>query len=208
MLIDGFTAHMMEKVVIPPYDKIHVVPRIQHNDSDKKLVHFKPNKNLVPPMIGFGQGYKIHATGLSHDENGYPDISPKNHNELIPRLVNKIRQNIQKITMTEQNFIEDAQTAVISYGISSRIAQKAVKQAREKNIKAGHLRLISLWPFPEEEVKTLAKRVKKIIVPEINMGQIVKEIQRVTPGDTQIVPLNNAGGEPVNEDMILKEIIT
>jgi len=207
MLIDGFTAHMMEKVVVPDYKKLPVISRAKQNVSGKKTNHFKPEKSLVPPMLNFGQGHRIHATGLTHNENGYPDTSAETHNKLVPRLIDKIRLNSHKITMTEQTYLDDAQVAVISYGINSRIAEKAVNTARKNNIKAGHLRLISLWPFPDKEVKNLTFQAKKIIVPEINMGQIVKEVQRVSRGDTEIIPLNNAGGKLIDENLILKEIM-
>ncbi|MCD6460133.1 2-oxoacid:acceptor oxidoreductase subunit alpha [bacterium] len=208
ILIDGFIAHMMEKVTVPDDNSIQIVSRNQPKQLADIPVDSKPDNLLVPPMANFGQGYRTHTTGLTHDEHGYPDISTEAQNKLISRLIDKIKLNSDKIVITEQTCLDDADIAVISYGINSRTAVEAVKRARKNNVKAGHLRLVSLWPFPEKKIRELSNQAKKIIVPETNMGQIVREVQRFADSNTQIAPLNNAGGEIITADKILKTIMS
>jgi 2-oxoglutarate ferredoxin oxidoreductase subunit alpha len=184
LLMDETVAHMWEKVVIPPAEEIRLVNRKKPNVPPSEYAPFKPEgEGLVPPMACFGEGYHFHATGLTHDEFGNPKTdSPEAQFQLVSRLCEKIRRNAENIIKTEKVMLDDAEVAVIAYGVVSRSALSAVKKAREKGIKAGLLRLITLWPFPEKQVAELADKAKLIVIPELNYGQMVREVERAAKG--------------------------
>jgi 2-oxoglutarate ferredoxin oxidoreductase subunit alpha len=172
----------------------------------KEYMPFKPEQNLVPPMAVFGEGYRFHATGLTHDEDGGPRTeSIRVQRKLVQRLCDKIRENSDKIVRTKGTMIEDAEIAVVAYGIESRAALSAVRKARADGIKAGLLRLVTLWPFPEESVAEIAKNVKIIVVPEMNYGQLVREVERAAKA-TPVTFLPKLGEEPHRPEEILEAI--
>jgi 2-oxoglutarate ferredoxin oxidoreductase subunit alpha len=176
---DEIVGHMWEKVVIPPASKITVVNRKRPNVLPSEYEPFMPSDDLVPPMACFGEGYRFHATGLTHDEHGYPKTqSSEVQSKLVNRLCEKVDRNADKIIRVESVTLDDAEVLVVAYGIVARSALSAVRRAREAGIKAGLLRLITLWPFPEEHVAKAAEKAKAIIVPEMNCGQIVREVER------------------------------
>jgi 2-oxoglutarate ferredoxin oxidoreductase subunit alpha len=203
---DEIVGHMWEKVVIPSPDKIRIVNRKKPNVPPEKYMPFKPDDDLVPPMACFGEGYHFHATGLTHNEHGYPRTSSSEvQSKLVRRLCDKIQKNADKIIKVEEVMLEDAEVVVVAYGIVARAALSAIRKAREKGIKAGLLRLITLWPFPEERVAKAAKRAKAIVVPEMNCGQMVREVERVAK-ETPVVFLSKLGEEPHTPLEILEAI--
>jgi len=206
LLGDEIVAHMYEKLVIPPPDKLRIVNRKRPNVPREEYMPFKPDEDLVPPMACFGEGYHFHATGLTHDERGYPQTSSSEaQQELVTRLCNKIRKNEDKIIRVEETMLDDADVAVVAYGIVARSALSAIRKAREKGIKAGLLRLITLWPFPEKRVAQLAEQTKAIVVPEMNCGQMVLEVERKAK-ETPVAFLSKLGEEPHTPLEILEEI--
>ena len=203
---DEIVGHMWEKVIIPSPDKIKIVNRKKPNVPPEKYMPFKPDDDLVPPMACFGEGYHFHATGLTHNEHGYPRTSSSEvQSKLVNRLCDKIQKNADKIVRVEEVMLEDADVVVVAYGIVARAALSAIKKAREKGIKAGLLRLITLWPFPEERVVKAAKRAKAIVVPEMNCGQMVREVERAAK-ETPVVFLSKLGEEPHTPLEILEAI--
>jgi len=196
LLADGYIGHLWERVVIPPADEINIVNRKKPSVPPSEYVPFKPDENLVPPMACFGEGYRVHVTGLTHNEKGYPQTdNAEIQYSLVRRLCEKIRKNSDKIVKLKWFMLEDADVVVIAYGVPSRSALSAVKRARKAGIKAGLLRLITVWPFPEKYVGELALRVKGIVVPEMNCGQIVREVERVAK-ETPVYFLPKLGGDP------------
>jgi 2-oxoglutarate ferredoxin oxidoreductase subunit alpha len=207
VLADEIVGHMWERVTIPEVESIKIVnrkkPKVQPSD---KFGQFKPDEDLVPPMAVFGEGYHFHATGLTHDERGYPRTeSVEAQTKLVQRLCNKIRKNKAKIIQVENVTLEDAEVAVVAYGIEARAALSAVRKARAMGVKAGLLRLVTLWPFPEEHVAHAAKHVKAIVVPEMNCGQIVREVERAAK-ETPVTFLSKLGEEPHKPGEILDAI--
>ena len=180
LMSDEVVGHMVERVVIPAENEIPKWDRKQpdgkSNDSFKPFQALDPD--LVPPIVHAGDGYRIHYTSLTHDENGFPDLSPENHHRLVTRLVQKIQINADKLIMTEEHYLEDAKIVVISFGSTARSARRAVAEARREGIPAGLLRLISLWPFPEDMVQQLAKQADAFVMAEMNLGQMVHEVKR------------------------------
>jgi 2-oxoglutarate ferredoxin oxidoreductase subunit alpha len=207
VMMDEVVGHMTEKVVIPPAEEIDVEPR-HFTTKDKSVFElFAPcGDDQVPEMAKAGDGYKVHVTGLTHDERGYPNMTLAVQDRMVRRLVNKIRNNATKICLTEQHDVEDADVVVVSYGITSRVAQRAVENARAKGIKVGSLRLITAWPFPEHIIRALAPKVKGFVVPEINLGQMVREVERCAGGHCRVVAIDHAGGTVHKPEQILKAI--
>jgi len=180
LMSDEVVGHMVERVVIPAEEAI---PKWDRKQPDgKSNGSFKPfqalDPDLVPPIVHAGDGYRIHYTSLTHDENGFPDLSPENHHRLVTRLVQKIQVNADKLILTEDYYLEDAKIVVISFGSTARSARRAVAEARREGIPAGFLRLISLWPFPEKLVQQLAKDADAFVMAEMNLGQMVHEVKR------------------------------
>jgi len=203
---DEIVAHMWEKVVIPSVSQLRIVNRKKPNVSPEKYGPFVPDDDLVPPMACFGEGYRFHATGLTHDEHGYPRTqSSKDQSELVTRLCEKISRSADKIIKVQEVMLEDADVVVVAYGIVARSALSAVRKAREAGIKAGLLRLITLWPFPEKHVAESAKQAKAVVVAEMNCGQMVREVERAAKG-TSVVFLSKLGEEPHTPAEILEVI--
>jgi 2-oxoglutarate ferredoxin oxidoreductase subunit alpha len=204
LMADEIVGHMWEKVVIPPMEKIKTVNRKKPEVKPEKYKPFLPDADLVPPMATFGEGYHFHATGLTHNENGFPrTTSSEVQSQLVNRLCAKIQNNAQKIIKVEETMLEDADVAVVAYGIVARSALSAIRKAREKGIKAGLLRLITLWPFPEEQVAKVAKQVSGIVVPEMNCGQMVREVERAAKA-TPVTFLSKLGEEPHTPSEVLE----
>jgi 2-oxoglutarate ferredoxin oxidoreductase subunit alpha len=206
LMADEVVGHMWEKVVIPSADKLKIVNRKKPNVSREKYLPFKPEADLVPPMACFGEGYRFHATGLTHDERGFPQTSSSEvQSKLVTRLCDKIEKNSNKIIRVEEVMLEDADVVVVAYGIVARAALSAVRKAREKGVKAGLLRLITLWPFPEKRVAQAAEHAKMIVVPEMNCGQMVREVERAAK-ETPVTFLSKLGEEPHTPAEILEAV--
>jgi 2-oxoglutarate ferredoxin oxidoreductase subunit alpha len=206
LLADEVVGHMWEKVVIPPAERIKIVNRKKANVPPEAYAPFMPDDDLVPPMACFGEGYSFHATGLTHDEHGYPQTSSSEaQQKLVKRLCDTIRKNADRIIRVEEVMLDDADVVVVAYGIVARAALSAVRKARENGIKAGLLRPITLWPFPEKHVAKIAKQAKAIVVPEMNCGQLVREVERAAK-ETPVAFLSKLGEEPHTPMEILEAI--
>lgn len=181
LLSDEVIGHMVERVVIPEADEIPRWPRKRpENPPNGEFMAFKADgSDLVPPMAYAGEGYNVHFTGLTHDQRGYPAMTADDHQTLVTRLINKVHQNLNDILRYEGYFLEDATIVVISFGCTARSARRAVKLARQKGVPAGLFRLISVWPFPEEQVRELAEQADTFLVAELNLGQVSREIERI-----------------------------
>jgi 2-oxoglutarate ferredoxin oxidoreductase subunit alpha len=206
VMMDECVGHMTEKVVIPSPDKIEITPRRYTTLPPDQFKPYAPAADLVPDMPPISQGYAFHVTGLTHDERGYPNMTPDVQDRMIRRLVNKIENAVEKITITDEENLDDADVVVVSYGITSRVAQRAIDMARAKGLKVGKLRLITAWPFPDFKIEALATRVKAFVVPEINLGQMSREVQRAANGKCKTVAIPHAGGSVHRPQQILQAI--
>ncbi len=206
IMSEAATGHMYEKVVIPPVSEIKTIPRRKPTVSAEEYLPYKPDADLVPPMANAGEGYRFHITGLTHDERGYPAMTVEAQDRLVRRLVDKIEKNRDDIIELEENGIDDADVVVCTYGISARVSNIAIERARAEGIRVGMLRLITVWPFPEDRVRELARRIKAFIVPEINYGQIVLEVERCACGMAKIIPVFHMGGRVHAPESILDAI--
>jgi 2-oxoglutarate ferredoxin oxidoreductase subunit alpha len=211
VMTDAEVGHMTEKVVIPAPEEIEITHRPAVHRGDVAPDHFRIYRDgngngYVSPMASAGEGYRIHVTGLTHDERGYPGMNAHTQEWNVNRLINKIRAHRQDIIQTQEEDIEDAEVVVVSYGISARTSLWPIEQARQEGIKVGYLRLITVWPFPDERIRELAKTVRAFIVPEINMGQIVREVERCACGQALVLGANCAGGDILEPDLVLNVI--
>ena len=206
-MMDEVVGHMSEKVVIPAADEIEVTPRKHTHKSVEDYLPYGTNGDMVPEMAHAGDGYNFHVTGLTHDERGYPNMTLPTQDKLVRRLRDKIRNNVDRITLTEEENLDDAEVVVVSYGITSRVAQRAIGVARERGLRVGKLRLITAWPFPEKKIRDLAAKVKAFVVPELNLGQMVHEVERAANGQAKTYAVSHAGGGVHNPDEILKVIV-
>ena len=193
-MMDECVGHMTEKVVIPPAEQIEIYPRRHTKKPPEEFRLYEPGEDLVPEMAHAGEGYKIYFTGLTHDRRGYPSLNPATQRELVTRLFEKIRRAADRLVMVESDQLEGAEVVVVSYGITSRVALRAVQMAREKGIRVGTLRLICVWPFPEKLIRELAPKVKAMVMPELNMGQVVIELERCAGGQCKVISVPHAGG--------------
>ncbi len=207
MMLDECVGHMTEKVVIPEAESIEVTPRRYTKRSPEEYRPFEPQEDLVPEMVKAGDGYRFHITGLTHDERGYPDMSVGTQDRLVRRLTEKVKPAGDGRALYETGDLDDAEVAVVSYGITSRVAQRALQLARARGIRAGKFRLITAWPFPERQIRELAGLVKAFVVPELNLGQMVYEVERSAAGKAKVIPVTHAGGTVHNPDVILDAIM-
>ncbi len=208
VMTDAEVGHMTEKVVIPPPEEIEIVPRRKPTVPPEEYQPYRvaPDE-LVPPMAIAGDGYRIHTTGLTHDERGYPATSDDQAQwPLVQRLIDKIEKNKQDIIMLEEEELDDAEVVVVSYGIAARTAIWPIQIARQEGIRVGLLRLVTVWPFPEEQIRDLARQVDAIVVPEINMGQIVREVERCAAGQAQVSLVPHPGGDIHDPQKVLNAI--
>ncbi len=213
VMTDAEVGHMTEKVVIPPPEEIEIVNRPQVRRGDVEPDHFriyrdssKMGNGYVSPMVAAGEGYRIHVTGLTHDERGYPVMNARAHKWNVTRLIEKIRKHRDDIIQLEEQDVENAEVIVVSYGISARTSLWPIQQARQEGIRVGYLRLVTVWPFPEERIRQLAKGIRAFVVPEINMGQIVREVERCAAGQAQVLGANFPGGDVLESHFVLNVI--
>lgn len=206
ILADEAVGHITERVVIPPANEIVRVPRSAPVLSpDTPFEPFRAAEStLVPPMPRPGEGFGAHITSLTHDERGYPATDAATHDALVRRLSNKITRYSAEITRVEAIGLEDAEIAVVTYGSTSRTARRAVAMAREAGIRAGIMRLISIWPFPDAEIAALSERMKALVVAELNLGQVRLEVERVAR--VPVFGAHHAGGALMPPDKILESI--
>lgn len=212
VMMDEVVGHMTEKVVIPPADQIELVPRRYTKLPPSEYLAFRPDPDGVPQMVRAGEGYRFHVTGLTHDEHGYPAPSATivdAQQKLVGRLVEKIRKNRDQISRNEEHFLDDAEVIVFAYGITARIALRAVQMARERGVKAGLLRPLVVWPFPEKRIRELAAlpTTRGFVVPELNFGQMAFEVERCAAGGVPTLLVPHAGGTVHKPEQIVDAIL-
>ena len=206
LMMDEVVGHMTEKVVIPPAEQIEIVSRRHTRKAASEYQPYESNGDMVPEMAHAGEGYKFHITGLTHDDRGYPVMTVQAQDKLVRRLQQKIQHGAEQLALYEEEHLEDADVVVVSYGITSRVAQRAIELARAQGRRVGKLRLITAWPFPERRIRELARQAKAFVVPELNLGQMVREVERAASG-ARVLPVSHAGGGVHQPEEILRTIL-
>jgi len=207
LMLDECVGHMTEKVVIPKADEIEVEPRRLTNKAPGEYLPYGVNGSMVPELVRAGDGYRFHTTGLTHDERGYPAMNVETQDRCARRLVDKIRLHADEIIRIEEEATDGADVVVIAYGITSRVARMGIDLARRRGAKVGFLRLITAWPFPSARIRELAGNIRAFVVPEINLGQMVLEVERCAGGKAATVAVSHAGGNVHDPDVICRAIL-
>jgi len=206
VMSDEVVGHMYERVVIDP-ETIELVERRRPSQPPGEFRLFEPGDDLVPQgMPAFGDGYRVHVTGLTHDERGYPVIDAETQQRTVTRLTEKITRNASRIAETEESGLDDAEVVIVCYGISARSSLGALHLAKAKGLKVGLLRLVTVWPFPDDRLRAVADRVAGFVVPELNLGQMAREVERAVCGTTIVRSVPHAGGAIHEPAAILRAV--
>jgi len=206
LLIDEVVGHMREKMVIDDEEKIEIFNRVKPTMPPEWYIPYEDTPSGVSPMANFGEGYRYHVTGLTHDVRGFPTSRPDEIGPFISRLHRKISSHFSEIQIAEFFQTEDAEITIVAYGCVARSAKRAVIEAREKGLKVGLLKLSTLWPFMRSAVEKVFQTSKTLIVPEMNMGQISREVKRVNRGVASVITLNKVDGTIITPMEILNRI--
>lgn len=204
IMADQILGLMTSNVIVPPLKDIKIIDRETPEDGDESYKPYDSSK-LVPPMAIAGHGHHVLMTGLTHDERGYPATNPDGQEKLMTRLKKKIAQNVEDIVELEEFMLDDAEMAVFAYGSEARSVREAIKQAREKGLKVGMLRFMTIWPFPEKQVNEISRKIKKIMVAEVNLGQLVHPIREYS--SCEVVALTHPGGALHTPAQVLERIL-
>jgi len=206
IMADAEVGHLTERLVIPPPDEIEIWDRKRPRKPPGQFASYELEEDLVPAMASAGEGYHVFCESLTHDERGYPDTTPAAQQELVARLTEKIRRHRFAVYDYEERGVDGAEVVVLSYGISARIALQAVALAERRGIKAGLFRLKTAWPFPEERIRQISGRIRGFVVPEINLGQMVREVERCAVDACGVLLVPHAGGDIHEPEVILEAV--
>jgi 2-oxoglutarate ferredoxin oxidoreductase subunit alpha len=203
---DEIVGHMRERIEIPEPGALPLIGRPRPTCPPSEYLPYDDSKGDVPPMANFFEGYRFHVTGLNHGPDGFPvNASPRIHTDEL-RLLRKVESNLDDIVKFETHRLEDAEVAVFAYGVCGRSAKTAVELARAEGIRAGLFRPLTIWPFPEEQVAALSGRVRRIIVPELSLGQIILEVDRCSKGRCGVEGIFRVDGDPITPEQIVARI--
>ncbi|MBW6515520.1 MAG: 2-oxoacid:acceptor oxidoreductase subunit alpha [Candidatus Cloacimonetes bacterium] len=208
LLLDEVLGHMREAVCLPDMSKFRIVNRLKPTVPPEWYKHYDEDQKYLSPLASYGEGYRFHVTGLAHDVYGFPTNKPVEIATMMKRLKKKITQNIRDIVQIEKFMMEDAKVAVFAVGILARSAKSAVLALRKEGFQVGLLRPLTIWPFPDDAVRKMLKNVDTVIVPELNQGQLVHEVERLTKDkeDSDIKKIQKANGELITPNEIYKKI--
>jgi 2-oxoglutarate ferredoxin oxidoreductase subunit alpha len=201
LLTDEIIGHMREPVELPNFETVERVERVVM-DSPSTYKAFRNQPGDVPPLADFGLGYRYHITGLFHDEVGFPTQRLDEIDPWLDRVNTKFQRHTDDILLYQKDYQPGARLAILSYGASARTARHAMRQLRANGQQVSLLIVQTIWPFPEAALEELADSVDRIIVPEMNLGQLALEVERVV-GRRKVVRVNRANGEMVTPDMIV-----
>jgi len=207
LLTDEVVAHTREIMTLPPSEAVEVVNRVRPTVPPEWYIPYEDNARGVPPMGIFGDGYRYHVTGLMHDVRGFPTERHDEVEPLVRRLFRKIQQHFADIMWVREDLMADAEIMVVAYGSVARSAHRAVHEARERGVKAGLMQLITLWPFPRQLLEPRLRQVRAVLVPELNLGQISREVKRVNQGVTRVNTLNRIDGDLITPDEIVEQLV-
>lgn len=206
ILTDEIIGHLREPVALPAPSELTPVERRQPEAPPGVHRPYRPDEKGVPVVPTFGRGYRFHVTGLIHSEDGFPTSNPKTVESAVRRLTGKIEQNIDEIYEAEELWLEDADVVVLAYGGTARSARQAVRTAREHGAKVGFYRPVTIWPFHDERLRRAVGSARAVVVPELNLGQYAREVERAVQGRARVVPVTKVSGEILTPQEILNAI--
>ncbi|MDD3235104.1 MAG: 2-oxoacid:acceptor oxidoreductase subunit alpha [Candidatus Cloacimonetes bacterium] len=208
LLLDEVIGHMRESVRLPDMANVRVINRIKPTVPPNWYKHYDENQKYLSPLASYGEGYRFHVTGLTHDSHGFPTNKSGEAGEMMDRLRKKISYNMRDLVQIESYQMEDATIAIFTAGITARAAKAAIAMARSEGIKVGLLRPLTIWPFPDEAVRKMLRNVETVIVPELNQGQLIHEIQRLTKdkSESNLIAMQRVNGQLITPNDILHKI--
>jgi 2-oxoglutarate ferredoxin oxidoreductase subunit alpha len=208
LLTDAAIGHMRERITVPSHPL--VVTRdyvdIDYNDYKPFRTGYM-HATKIPEFAPFGTKYNTYVTGLTHNDDGHPITDDWGvHAKLIKRITSKLTDNMDDIYEIETRYLDYAEIAVVSYGISARPALEAVYMAQRLGRDVAYINLTTLWPFNYEFFSDLSKRVDKIVVVEMNIGSIYHSIREASSGRCDVVLVSSLGGRVSAPKDIWEEI--
>lgn len=206
LLMDEVVGHMRENVALPDPKELELIERVKPTVPPEWYIPYEDTPSGVPPMGVFGEGYRYHVTGLLHDVRGFPTLREDEIEPFMQRLFRKIWAHLDDIQTWETYALEDAEVAVVAYGSVARSAKRAVEEAREKGKRVGLIRLITIWPFCRKAVEEVLGRCHTLVVPEMNLGQISREVKRVCRGRAEVVTVSKMLGRLIRPVEILEAL--
>jgi 2-oxoglutarate ferredoxin oxidoreductase subunit alpha len=206
ILLDEVVGHMREKVELPAPEDMEIINREKPTVPPGEYLPYRHSETDLNPMPAFGDGYRYHVTGLAHDETGFPTNKIKEIDLQYRRLNRKTERYASEICQVRRLETEDAEIGIVTFGSTARTSRHVVKAARREGLKVGLLQPVTVWPFPDEDVRAFGKQVSHILVPEMNLGQMAREVERVAGSFTEIHKVNRVDGEPITPKEILDRI--
>lgn len=208
VLYDEIVGHMRERIEFPEPGELEVIDRATPTVGPEQYKPYDTSFGDVPPLAAFGSGYRFHVTGLNKAQDGFPTTKAEYVDAEERRQISKVEGDQARVGIekNEEYLVDDADVLIFAYGSTSRSARYAVNELRKEGIKAGLFRPITLWPFPEKRIAALSKQVKAIIVPELNLGQMNLEVERVVKGTCPVVHIGRVDGEPINPGQIMNKV--
>jgi 2-oxoglutarate ferredoxin oxidoreductase subunit alpha len=206
LLMDEVIGHMRARVSLPPYTMVERHNRVRPSMPPEWYNPYERSASGVAPMAAFGDGYRYHVTGLVHDAKGFPTSNPNEARDNLRGLFAKIERGFREICLVDYFEMEDAEHAIVAYGSMVLSARSALEQLREAGHKVGMIKLGTLWPFPRFALERYLPQLRNILVPELNLGQIYREVLRVNAGQANIEKLNRVNGTIITPEEILKAV--
>ena len=208
LLLDEVLAHTRERIVIPPLEDVQkrLIERTPPTVAPEDFKPYDASFGDVPPMAPYGTGYRFHTTGLVHDEAGFPTSNSDEINSFFERMDRKIQSDDPELTFTQEIETDDMNTLIIAYGSSARVAKRVVNLCRQKGKKVGMLQIVTLWPTPIKAIAKAVRKAKKIYVVEHNLGQYIREIERVAPSGTKVQLIHKIDGKLITPDEIMEAL--
>lgn len=206
LLSDEVIGHLRENIELPEPDTLEIINRKRPGGDPKKYLPYMPDEDGIPPMAAYGDVYIVHATSSCHDATGCSNSKPETNRRLLKRLRDKIYNHKEDIVQVEYFGPVDADITIIAFGATSRVCKQVIAELEKVNIKVNLLRLITLWPFPDDQVQQVLEKAKAVIVPEMNQGQVIGEVQRVNRTNTPVYQVSRTDGELFTSAEILEQI--
>ena len=209
LLMDAMVGHMREAIDLPDPASLRLVerPRPEPGTADY-APHRARDEGDIPPMARFGDGFRFHVDSNVHDEYGFPATErPDIADRLVRRLNAKVLAHAEALTLVEEHRLEDAEVAIFAYGCTARAAEEAVELARARGLRLGLLKALTLWPFPASHVERWTRRLRAWLVPEMNLGQMVREVRLAVAGRVPVYPLNRVDGLMIEPEEMLAGVM-
>jgi 2-oxoglutarate ferredoxin oxidoreductase subunit alpha len=206
VLLDEVLGHMREKIVFPEPGEIKIINRMKPTVPPEWYQHFEITPTFVSPMAAFGEGYRFHLTGLTHDPMGFPTSRPEEIEQKLHKLQMKILKHQDEMIEVKEDSMEDATVAIFAYGITARAARQAIRMLRRKRLHVGLVQPLTIWPFPDKYVEKMIEKVDFVVVAELNQGQLINEVQRCNRTKKKVFGLNRYDGEIITPEQIVSKI--